>query len=403
MKRGKLGDAVGYNVTNSNDKDKQGWRVYQPVVSNPQTDAQIDQRVKMQAVNNLYRALKPIVTRGWENHKYGDESRRAFLKKALGASFEGPYIEKGSTLAVPIKNVPIMYGSLSPIVSICDDVDGLLLANVPNEEGNITTIGNLSRLLIAANVAQDGDQITIVIGVYSADSGTVSYQTCSFFVNTLDESPTTNFGFSCGQVLYDTENVVSLKNFRAFMGQVAVTAYCGLVSVSRDGDGQHLRSTAEFDMTTTFRSLFYGNTEQNERAKASYKKTLSTNTNWEQNPDIGPLYGFTAKRGDGTVIVPVAVTVNDNGFTVVEDSQSNILYVKGVGVKALSYNRWLKAKSGVILDDMWGTETPATLENTQWIAFNADPEATANDISFYNFLVASGYDPRGLLGNLPQS
>lgn len=354
VKRGKLGDAVGYNVTNSNDKDKQGWRVYQPVVRNPQTDGQIDQRVKLQAVNNLYRALKSVITRGWENHKYGDESRRAFLKKALGASFEGPYIEKGSTLAVPIEGVPIMYGSLTPIVSVADDEDGLILANVPYGDGSVDTIGDLSARMIAAGVANEGDQITIVVGVYSADSGSVIYTTISFFVNTADETVPSDVGFSVEHDTYEGHEVVILTEFPSFGGEVVISAYCALVSVSRDGDGQHLRSTAEFDMTTAFRNLFYGNADAKKAAaKASYIKTRSANANWEQVPGGG---GYTpvvqsAFTRAGTEFTPVSIArknVGGQNFEVIVDdggvqyyigsrpsaASSEIVYLSGTGSTA---------------------------------------------------------------------
>ena len=353
VKRGKLGDAVGYNVTNSNDKDKQGWRVYQPVVSNPQSDAQIDQRVKLAAVNNLYRALKPIIQRGWENHKYGDESRRAFLKLALGASFEGPYIEKGSTLAVPIKNVPIMYGSLTPIVSVCDDNDGLYLINVP-AEGTLSTIGDVSQCLIAAGLAKEGDQFTAVIGVLTADSGVVSYQVVSFYVNAEDTTPTTDYGFSAQVSDWEDNNILSLNQLPGFMGAYAVTAYCAACSISRDGDGSHLRSVAEFAMTEAFENYFYGNAATKKAAaKASYIRTRSANTNWQQVPGgegYTPVVQSAFTRA-GTEFTPVSIArknVGGQNFEVIVDdggvqyyigsrpsaASSEIVYLSGTGSTA---------------------------------------------------------------------
>lgn len=330
---GKKGNTVYYYLRNSNNAEKQGWREYNAKVSNPQSDGQIDQRVKLQAANNLYRALKPIIQRGWENHKYGDESRRAFLKRALGASFEGPYIEKGSTLAVPIKNVPIMYGSLTPIVPVCDDVDGLFLINVP-AEGTLSTIGDVSQCLIAAGLAKDGDQFTAVIGVLTADSGVVSYQIVSFYVNAEDTTPTTDYGFGAQVSDWDDSNILSFCQLPGFMGEYAVTAYCAACSISRDGDGSHLRSVAEFAMTEAFESYFYGNAAAKKAAaKASYKRTVGSNTNWEQVPGGG---GYTpvvqsAFTRAGTEFAPIGVRVVDPGqnqYLCIYDGEGNNYYIE---------------------------------------------------------------------------
>lgn len=347
--RGKKGNSVFYSITNSNNKEKQGIREYQPVVSNPQSDGQIDQRVKMQAVNNLYRALKPVITRGWENHKYGDESRRAFLKMALGASFEGPYIEKGSTLAVPIKNVPIMYGSLAPVQVECSD-DKIWLMNVLTDGGNYSTIGGLSRLFISSGLALEGDQVTIVLG-YLSDQGVVAYHTCDFFVNESDTSDTEDtLGLVFGQAEFESINRLVIDDVDFAFN---LTANCALCSISRGGDGQHLRSLAVFAMSTAFESYFYGNAAQNAAAKASYRKTKSASTNWEQVPGGG---GYTpvvqsAFTRAGVEFTPVSITrknVGGQNFEVIVDdggvqyyigsrpsaASQEIVYLSGTGSTA---------------------------------------------------------------------
>ena len=331
VKRGKLGDAVGYNVTNSNDKDKQGWRVYQPVVSNPQTDAQIDQRVKLQAVNNLYRALKPIIQRGWENHKYGDESRRAFLKLALGASFEGPYIEKGSTLAVPIKNVPIMYGSLSPVQVECDN-DEIWFMNVLVPSGNTGTVGDISQLFINNNLALEGDQITIVLGSLT-ELGLVSYRTISFYVSPTDDR-TCNDALGVGFTTDEFEGTIRLVIDDVLGGNFSLDSCCALCSISRDGDNANLRSYAEFAMSEAFENYFYGNAAAKKAAaKQSYRRTTSANTNWEQVPGGG---GYTpivqsAYTRAGVEFTPVGIRVVDPGqnqYLCIYDGEGNNYYIE---------------------------------------------------------------------------
>lgn len=390
VKRGKLGDAVGYNVTNSSNKEKQGWRAYQPVVSNPQSDGQIDQRVKLQAANNLYRALKPIIQRGWENHKYGDASRRAFLKRALGASFEGPYIEKGSTLAVPIKNVPIMYGSLPPIVSICDETNGLVLTNVLYGGSSIDTIGGLSGRMIASGVAKEGDQITIVVGVFTADSGEVAYNTISFFVNTADDTPTSDVGFSVASATYEGGNVVTLIGFQIFGVNPVVGAFCGLVSVSRDGDDTNLRSYAEFAMSETFEAYFYGNAAAKKAAaKASYKKTTGANTNWEQVPGgdgYTPVVQSAFTRA-GTEFTPVGIRVvnpGQNQYLCIYDGEGNNYYIESFESSSSSLHVFLT-----------GTGASTTAQPTGMTTANSVDVYDTNNVAagLRAWLISKGVSP----------
>ena len=349
VKRGKLGDAVGYNVTNSSDKEKQGWRAYQPVVRNPQSDGQIDQRIKLAAVNNLYRALKPIIQRGWENHKYGDESRRAFLKRALGASFNGPYLEKGSTLAVPIEGVPITYGSLTPVVVECGN--GITaLTNVPfPDSADAATIGGLSDLFINAGLALLGDQITFILASLNG-AGTVSYLTSSFYVDSGSADTVIDIlGFEITQEGYDSNTVAGVDMGAA---DLSVTHFAAMVSISRDGEGANLRSYAEFDMTTEFRSYFYGSAAQVERAKASYRKKVSADTNWPLVPGGGntPVLQSAFTRA-GVEFTPVSIArknVGGQNFEVIVDdggvqyyigsrpsaASSEIVYLSGTGSTA---------------------------------------------------------------------
>lgn len=327
---GKKGNTVYYYLRNSNNAEKQGWREYNPKVSNPQSNGQIDQRVKLQAANNLYRALKPIIQRGWENHKYGDASRRAFLKRALGSAFVGPYLPKGSTLAVPIEGVPITYGSLTPVTVECGN-GFALLTNVPfPDDITGTTIGELSTLFVDANLAQQGDQITFILASLNG-AGTVSYLTRSFYVDSGSTDTVVDvLGFEISSENYDGGLVVGIDIGVAGLN---TTHFAAMVSISRDGETSNLRSYAEFDMTSEFRSYFYGNAAQQEAAKRSYRRTQSADTNWPLVPGGG---GYTpvvqsAFTRAGTEFTPVGIRVVDPGqnqYLCIYDGEGNNYYIE---------------------------------------------------------------------------
>lgn len=387
--KGKKGNTVFYELTNSNNKEKQGWREYKASIANPQSDGQIDQRVKMQAVNNLYRALKPIITRGWENHKYGDPSRRAFLKKALGASFEGPYIVKGSTLAVPIKNVPIMYGSLAPVVTVCPGAGGLpYFPGLIVADGRGTaTVSEISQLFIDAGLALEGDQVTFVFGWVGDHSDAVIYRTIDFIVDLSNARGTVEaFGMAFAYINIEDEKRLQIDEFEGM--DYSSYEYCCLCSVSRDGDGQHLRSYAEFAMTSTFQALFYGNAEQNAAAKRSYKKNTSGSTNWEQVPGdnviaIGNTVGVV-NSADPFAVIITGFRVQD-GYAQVYDSNSSIWrYVYATGVQGTSYHKWLTGNKTSAA--MWSSDAPDGANAAQAVRFSASNDANESDLMFAQWL-----------------
>lgn len=403
VKRGKLGDAVGFNVTNSNDKDKQGWRVYQPVVSNPQTDGQIDQRVKMAAVNNLYRALKPIIQRGWENHKYGDESRRAFLKRALGASFTGPYIEKGSTLAAPIEGVPITYGSLPPVVVDCPGGSLLpvLMSVTAPSDAEPETVADISTIFINSGMAQAGDQVTFVFGWVPDTTSYVAYKEISFIVDPSDARTTEDaIGASFGVSDIEDEGRLVIGSFVGF--DYDAYDYCFLCSVSRNGDGVNLRSYAEFEMTSSFHAKFYDNAEQNAAAKRSYRRQQSADTNWPLVPDTDIVLPVGTTHGMVNSATPERVLINairiQDGYSQVYDVTNSIWrYVYCPDVRLTQYQKWMSGDK--VTAAMWTGTAPSGAVATNAVRMLSTSDATADDLAFDAWLVENGYNARFIYGN----
>ena len=360
VKRGKLGDAVGYNVANSSDGIKQGWRIYQPVVKNPQTDGQMMQRVKLAAVNNLYRDLKGVIRRSMENKKYGDESRRAWLSMALGQLFEGPWINKGFTLGLPIKGVPISVGSLQQIVCNYSSADGPVDVFLPVSPDSlpyaeVSNIAQLSEILIAAGYLE-GDQVTLISG-YVPMRAAFSWRIESFYIDaSSDETLWQRFGGEVdsqlsinGGTYGDTDGA-----YLAFQDVYSTPIDVLAVIISRDGQtpGSHLRSTANFAINDTTAANWYSQGAY-EIAKRSYIKTATGNTNWPVDPGSGeytPTVQSAFTRA-GAEFTPVSITrksVGGQNFEVIVDdggvqyyigsrpsaASSEIVYLSGTGSTA---------------------------------------------------------------------
>lgn len=265
--KGKVGNMVGYNLKDSNNKQTQGIRVYQPVVRNPKSYAQAQQRCIMKPINDFYRALKPVISRGQEGKAYGNASRLAWLKNVM-KGFNGPWIEKESPDKYPVECL-IANGSLGviPVETGTDNViligDGVAALTAPT-----TAAGLLETLQTIGIDAREGDQITIVLGVPASEGAAISYGIkIQSFVLDSEDVETFDF-FSVAD--FNSKKFLSVKGMDSLVG--------GAVILSREGlDGQHLRTNSAF---VRFDSS-HNSSQYKAAAIASYM-TAGANTDWPQ-------------------------------------------------------------------------------------------------------------------------
>lgn len=288
---GRVGNTVGY-VLKDASKQTQGWRVYQPNVGNPQTDAQMQQRIRLTAINNQYRALKEIISRGFEGLNYGNVSRRKYLSMAMGQRFEGPWLTKDDKRPVPVLQVPITVGSLPQVV--CEPVSGSnwFLSNIPTGDlVDESTIGGLSDILIAAGY-QEGDQVTFMYAAYG-DGGTVVNRWESFYITS---GSTDNVPTILGQTIERDSGYIVFNYVDGLVDAIAV-------AISRDGDGSHLRSTTYWAINETLEGAFYADSAYRQNSP-SYIRHRSASTNWELDTDV------EGGGGGGGSTVQLAYTVS---------------------------------------------------------------------------------------------
>lgn len=265
--KGKVGNMVGYNLKDSNNKQTQGIRVYQPVVRNPKSYAQAQQRCIMKPINDFYRALKPVISRGQEGKAYGNASRLAWLKNVM-KDFNGPWLVKGTTR---LYDVPcfLTSGSLAS-VNYSLNVGGVVVIDgVIPAEATVNTIAGLSAALKAMYPGiQDGDQITIVATLFNDE-----YQLVD--INSFVVSSTNTDAISGFQIV---ENHLTFRSSLVDLGEVTGSA----VIVSREGnDGQHLRSNAKLVITEAAEESAPYIESSKASAIASYM-AAGANTDWPQ-------------------------------------------------------------------------------------------------------------------------
>lgn len=262
--KGKLGNTVGYSLKDSNNKQTQGVRVYQPVVRNPKTAAQAEQRAKLAPINATYRALKMVIDRGQEGKAYGNKSRLAWLSAAMKA-FNGGWFEKGATIEYPAL-VPLTKGSLSNPLALpanFQDMD-FDVSGISTAETN--TIGKLSTALLAAfSSLKEGDQLTFVsVGTTGI---VMESQVQSFVIDTTSSSALPAW--------------IQINNGAMKVTSTLEETGAGAVILSREGDnGAHLRSTTELIQSVSYSAEILAPAAK-EAAIESYM-SQGANTDWAE-------------------------------------------------------------------------------------------------------------------------
>ncbi len=264
---GKLGNAVGYRIKDSNNKMTQGFRVYQPNVTNPRTYAQAVQRARMKPINTFYRALKSIIDRGFEGKSYGNQCRLEFLRLAM-QSFNGPYVPKGFNGLVP-GPFTIANGSL-PTIATSISINGpqaILSGLRLDSDGTFSNVGDVSQQLLANNnILKEGDQITFV-GVCESN-GNVIVETISLQINS--ESTESMAGFTS-----------VLRNGTKVIGMSSSIPLAGAVILSREGEsGQHLRSKAVMTVADSIVAQYF--TEDAQAAAVYSYMSADGSTDWPE-------------------------------------------------------------------------------------------------------------------------
>lgn len=262
--KGKVGNTVGYKLSASNTGNTQGIRIYQPIVRNPKTSAQAEQRAKLAPINATYRALKMVIDRGNEGMPYGNKSRLAWLKQAFKAEHM-PWFVKGANVNVLVP-CQLTKGSLPGLVYTVGDANIDLACAGVKESTAMKTIGNVSAALEAAYPSlKDGDQITIVT-VGPAENGIVT-NVFSFLIDA--KSSDAQDMFTAGE---DRLNVKIIED-----------GHAGSIIVSREGaNGEHLRSTSFLNILETDFEAAPFDAASKTAAIQSYMSSASGNADWAE-------------------------------------------------------------------------------------------------------------------------
>ena len=262
--KGKVGNTVGYKISASNTGNTQGIRVYQPIVKNPKTSAQAEQRAKLAPINATYRALKMVIDRGNESLPYGNKSRLAWLKQAFKAEYM-PWFVKDAVITDPVV-CQLTKGSLPALDFTVDDSSILVSVPGTTTETAVNKVSAVSTAFMAAYpFLKNGDQITFVYLSHAA--GALQSRMFSFQINSKSTEAISGFTANADTIDF------SFNMDGGF----------GAVIVSREGyNGEHLRSNTSLKIWRDIATNAPYDATSKAAAVESYMSSASTNSDWAE-------------------------------------------------------------------------------------------------------------------------
>lgn len=279
---GRLGNTVGYLAKDGKGNSFDATRVLAATVTNPQTIAQMSQRMKMAPVVNFYRGLRGILDHSWQTVKYGEPSRLFFYSQTLRAlsSAGVPYIVKGDKQFVPW-SFPISSGSIPTDLNfVYDDNYGMILNNNLSSQEDILTVDKLSEVLLTVLGIKNGQQIT-VIKVYDKD-GMYIPAYARFVVNDSDETGLEEVGIAVSGSANHLQIQLQPNAGDDPLEANYTVAAAGII-VSEFVNGQWQRNNASMAIDNTLRNL-YNSQAAFDAMLASYRNTTnSRESDWYLN------------------------------------------------------------------------------------------------------------------------
>ena len=338
--KGKKGSSVFYKIWNTNNKEVQGIREYQPNVRNPQTDYQVDQRMKMLPAQLVKGALRDIVSRSFQGIPYGSKSRLEFLKYALRADVV-PFLPKGWTDPVPGSYL-ISRGTLPPIgVTFAEVIPGFRSdIAIESEITATTTIGDFSAEVLEKNPQfLPGDQLTFIV--------------CNQWTEYLNK-----YGWTYLSVILDEssdEQILSIRGSRRLIlgrdsdrlyisGEADNACAAGIIHSRLGSDGLYLRSNCELVLAETGWSeefdSYFTNAAAGIARRSYQKETTSRIEDWpvQQSAEAGGsavidgVYTLSGLTGDISSLngSQVKVRIREGSATIVA-----VYYIEASGSPVL--------------------------------------------------------------------
>lgn len=242
-------------------------------VNNPNTIAQILQRMKIAPAQRFFAAINNVdatrlLEHSWESLRYGNTGRLEFLRRALKA--DGPYVPKGATRFVPAE-YEISDGSLREVK--CDRLsnNGFLVVDV-------VSAGTPKEFITNAAAGDENAQVTILKVTLRTD-GTYQPTIARFIPAEMADGAIEDFPLT-----FDSQSNL----FRAGSFDVALA----VIVSKKDVSGAWLRSPSKMVVSWALYNSLYS-TEAMTSAVSSYQAggANELGSDWYLNLALGQPFG----------------------------------------------------------------------------------------------------------------
>lgn len=346
--RGKMGNTVFYKIKNSNDKEKQGLRPYVAKVSNPKTESQATQRMKMTAATNFYRMMSQVLNNAYQSEKYGTRSRDKFMSLAMQQTSGIPFIDKGDNKFYP-GEYQISSGSLLD-VSVRDinneGSNGVVTSSLlygATALSSDTTLADLSQQLINNNFGLlNKDRITFV-AFYQNESGTYSPVYTYIVLDTDDATTSVSNLLESAQI-----DLTKVNGYLAFQfknlpsSNVCAGAAIIISRAPSSNSAAWLRSNATVFVTNAYKDALMSTARFNAAIETYTKSTEVLSSDWYLNLGIYTNPNGSAMSGSLTITSVSNTTFQDSGQT----KTAAIIYLSDGTARAGRYNGEVVKVSG---------------------------------------------------------
>lgn len=280
--KGRIGDQVLYV-----SKGEQNVIKYQKHVANPQSNGQMYQRARFSNAGRFFtRGRQAFFKFAFEGKKKGTSDFNAFMKANINRSV---LISKSALKMAgypAIGKFIMSQGSLPALSNRIVNDYWQASFGLPAQSGSITTVGELSNVLIASNMYQQGDILTFVwlnttsSGYLPAVKPEGSYYTNwvikQFRVNVGDVTPLADYEMRAVSRNWNGNNLLTLTDMED--SQMLASAYGGFVAVhSRNVAGGLKVSTQELAIGDSMQDA-YDVCQQDEYIQQVLEDWKSTDT-----------------------------------------------------------------------------------------------------------------------------
>lgn len=354
---GRLANTVGFKARDGRGDGFDAMRAHVTQVANPQTLAQMTQRMKLTPVQNFYRGLQELLNHSWQGVRYKNPSRLHFYALAMRAfsTYGCPYVSKGDRQFVPWA-FPISSGSVAvdTTVSAISTGSATLALNADSTTFS-GTWAEASEALIAQNPGlKNGDQLTMVV-VFKEGNNFIPY----FCRVVLDVASTESAQDGNDVILSQSGGKVTMIKEGDGIGSDWVAA--GLI-VSRFQNGVWQRSNSILAITASHRAT-YNSTAAFSNMLTSYKATSNNDSEWYLND------GSASEQ-------PVAAASVKTGSITINGSSYSFAYMNDGGGKYVPYEE--VSSGGSVTDKLFTRIDGNTIQRSASVGIVEITEYSSN-------------------------